>query len=67
MLQRRLIGATFFSGKLAGAFIELRRHLRRFAGGTTERDEDLGKLGGFHARILTTDRRRCTQIKKGAE
>ncbi len=48
MLQRFLVAAAFFSGKLAGAFVELRGHLGGFLGGTAEGNEDLGKLRGFH-------------------
>jgi len=51
MLQGFLIAAAFFSGELAGAFVELRGHLGGFFRRTTERDEDLGKLGNFHGNI----------------
>ena len=52
MFQRLFVTTAFFSGKLAGAFVELRSHLGGFIGGTAEGDEDLGELGNFHGSIL---------------
>ena len=48
MFQRLLVRPVFFSGELAGALVELRGHLGGFFRRTTERDENLGKLGSFH-------------------
>ncbi len=55
MFQGFLIATAFFSGELAGAFVELRGHLGRLFRRTTERDKNLGELRNFHGEIFTTD------------
>ena len=52
MLQGFLVRPVLLGGKLAGALIELRGHVGGFFRRTTERNEDLGELGIFHAAIL---------------
>ncbi len=51
MLQRVLVAAALFGGKLAGAFVQLRGHIQGFFSGTAEGDKDLGELGNFHVKI----------------
>jgi len=46
--QRRLVTATLGLGQLAGAFVELRRHLSGFLRRTTEGHETLGELVKIH-------------------
>ena len=61
--QRLLIITTFRGGQLAGAFVQLRGHLRGFFRRTAEGDQSLGELGNFHGANVTMEGRRCTQIK----
>ena len=58
MFQRVLVAAALFGGKLSGAFVQLRGHLRGFFSGTTERDKDLGELGNFHVENLIRKQKR---------
>jgi len=44
MLQGFLVSTAFFSGKLAGALVELRGHFGGFFRRTAKRDENPGKL-----------------------
>ena len=46
------VGLLFFGGELAGAFIELRGHVRRFVRRTAEGDKNFGEFGNFHAAVL---------------
>ena len=47
MRKRFRVSATFRSGKLCSAFVELRGHLAGFVRRTTERDEQLRELFEF--------------------
>ena len=40
--QRLLVTAVFLGGQLAGAFVQLRGHLRGLVRRTTQRDQDFG-------------------------
>jgi hypothetical protein len=48
MLQRFLVAAVLFGGKLAGALVKLRGHVGGFFRRAAERDEDLREFGNFH-------------------
>ncbi len=48
MLQRFLVTASFFGGKLAGTLVELRGHVGRFFGRASKGHKDLGELRNFH-------------------
>ena len=50
MLQRFLVTAVLFGGKLAGALVKLRGHVAGFFRRTAERDENLRDLRNFHKR-----------------
>ena len=53
MLERFLIAASFFGGKLTGALVELRGHVGGFLRRTAEGDEDLGKFGNLHGNTFS--------------
>ena len=55
VLHGVLVAAAFLGGKLAGAFVQLRRQRRGLFSRTAKRHENLSEFGNFHGRILTRD------------
>ena len=56
MCERILVAATLLTGELAGAFIQLRRHLGGFFGWTAERNQGFGQFRYLHKKVRTAHR-----------